>query len=143
MVQVSRSSAGVSPVSCQVDDAPHPGVAGDRGDLGLDLGAGAAGLAAGQGGGQFVESAAGLGQGGAGEAAGLVFVQFDRVGQDGAAVGAVDGAAGVVGGQPGEAVGVDDAAGGGGQGEQVAAVAGRHRSHVVQAGAGQLREVGL
>lgn len=36
----------------------------------------AAGLAAGQGGGQFVEGSTGFGQGGAGEAAGLVFVEL-------------------------------------------------------------------
>ena len=36
----------------------------------------AAGLAAGQGGGQFVEGSTGFGQGGAGEAAGLLFVEL-------------------------------------------------------------------
>src|SRR5680860_1806871 len=61
--------------------------------------------------------------------------------EDGAAFGAVDVAAGVVGAQAGEAAGVDDAAGGGGQGEQVGAVRGGHRPDVAQFRVGQLLEV--
>jgi hypothetical protein len=58
------------------DDAADPGFAGDRGDLGLDLAAGAAGLAAGQRGGQLVQPLAGFGQGGAVEPGGLGGVQL-------------------------------------------------------------------
>jgi len=54
------------------------------------------------------------------------------VGQDDPAVGAVDDAAGVVGAQPG----------GGGHGQQVGAVRGWDRPDVVQAGRGQVGEVG-
>src|SRR6266702_4780623 len=57
------------------DDAAGPGVVQDLYDHGFDLGTCPAGLAAGQGGGQVVHLAGGLGQGGAGEAAGLAFVQ--------------------------------------------------------------------
>ena len=92
------------------DDPPHPGLAGDLLDLGLHLVPAAAGLAAGQGGGQLVEFLAGLGQRGAVEPAGLAGMQFRGVGQDRAPPGAVDLAAGVVGGQPAEPVLVDEAA---------------------------------
>jgi hypothetical protein len=51
------------------DDAADPGLGGDRLDLGGDLVLAAAGLAAGQGGGQFVQLLAGLGQRGAVEPA--------------------------------------------------------------------------
>jgi hypothetical protein len=51
------------------DDAADPGLGGDRLDLGGDLVLAAAGLAAGQGGGQFVQLLAGLGQCGAVEPA--------------------------------------------------------------------------
>ncbi len=57
------------------DDAARPGVMQDPGDLGFDLLAWPAGLAAGQSGGQLVQLAACLGQGCAGEAAGLLVVQ--------------------------------------------------------------------
>ena len=67
--------AGFFSVQLPGDDPPDPGLAGDRGDLGLDLVAGPAGLAAGEGGGQLAEFPAGLGQGGAVEPAGLAFVQ--------------------------------------------------------------------
>ena len=116
---------------------------GDLGNLRFHLGPGAAGLAAGQGGGQLVELPGGLGQRGAVEAAGLMLVQFGGMGQDRPAPGAVDVAAGVAGGQAAEPVLIDDGPGGGGQGEQVAAVAGGHRAHVVQVRAGQQREVGF
>jgi hypothetical protein len=56
------------------DDAARPGVVQDPGDLGFDLLAWPAGLAAGQGEGQLVQLAARLGQGGAGEPASLLFV---------------------------------------------------------------------
>src|ERR1039457_5353177 len=75
---------------------------GDLADLGLDRGTGPPGLAAGQGGGEFVQFLAGLGQGGAVEAAGLMFVELGGMGQDRPAPGAVDGTAGVVGGQAAE-----------------------------------------
>jgi hypothetical protein len=81
------------------DGAAHLGVVEDAGDLGLDLVAGAAGAAAGQGGlqlGQFVQ---GLGQCGVGEAGGLRLVQRAGMGEDGAPAGVVHAAAGVVGGQ--------------------------------------------
>ena len=65
------------------------------------------------------------------------------MGQDRAPPGAVDGTPGVAGGQSAEPVLVDDAARRGGQGEQVTAVAGRHRPHIVQPGARQHREVGV
>jgi hypothetical protein len=54
---------------------PDPGFPGDRGDLGLRLLAGPAGLAAGEGGGQLIQFLAGSGQGGAVEPAGLGLVQ--------------------------------------------------------------------
>ena len=63
-------------------------------------------------------------------------------GRDRPAPGAVDVAAGVAGGQAAEPVLIDDGTGGGGQGEQVAAVAGGHRARVVRVHAGQRREVG-
>src|SRR6266568_8418403 len=44
------------------DDPTHPRIMDDLADLGLDLGAGPAGAAAGQGGGQVVELPGGLGQ---------------------------------------------------------------------------------
>ena len=44
-------------------DPSHPGVVGDRVDLGGDLGGGAAGFATGQGLGQVVELADGFGEG--------------------------------------------------------------------------------
>ena len=53
------------------DDPADPGLGGDRLDLGGDLVLAAAGLAAGQGGGQLVQLLAGLGQRGAVEPAGL------------------------------------------------------------------------
>src|SRR6266568_4151893 len=62
---------GLVTVQVPGDDSPDPGLAGDLLDLGLDLVFAAAGLAAGQGGGQFVEFLADLGQRGAVEAAGL------------------------------------------------------------------------
>ena len=58
------------------DDAVRPGVVQDFADLGFDLLAWPSGLAAGQGGGQLVQLAARLGQGGAGEPAGLLVVQL-------------------------------------------------------------------
>ena len=83
--KISSSSAGRAPGSTHQDrrrslgcvagqlpgdDAADPGLAGDGLDLGLDLVPGAAGLAAGQGGGQLVEFLPGLGQGGAVEPGG-------------------------------------------------------------------------
>lgn len=53
----------------------YPGLAGDRGDLGLDLVPGPAGLAV-KGGGQLVQLPAGLGHGGAIEPGGLDLVQL-------------------------------------------------------------------
>src|SRR6266496_6793387 len=100
---------------------------GDLADLSLDPGTGPAGLAAGQGGGQLIEPAGGPAQGGAVKAAGLMLAEFGGMGQDRPALGAVDGAAGVAGGQLAEAVLIHDGAGAGGQGEQVAAVTGGHR----------------
>src|ERR1035441_6552587 len=120
-----------------------PGFAGDSGDLGLHLLAGAAGLAAAEGGGQLVQLLAGLGQGGAGEPGRLCGVQLRGVGQDRPALRAVDLAAGVVGGQPVEAALIHDGPGRGGQGGQVGAVAGGHRPDVVQAGSGEVGEVVL
>ena len=70
------------------------------------------------------ESLAGLGQGGAVEAAGLGGVQFRGVGQDGAPLGPVGLAAGVERGQGAEPLLVNHGCGGGGQGGQVRAVAG-------------------
>jgi len=59
---------GLGAVQLPGDDPPDPGLLRDCGDLGLDLRPGAAGLAAGQGGGQVVQLPPGLGQGGAAEA---------------------------------------------------------------------------
>src|SRR5712691_12175799 len=58
------------------DDAARPGVVQDLADLGFDLLAWPACLAAGEGGGQLVQLPACLCQGGAGEPAGLLFVQL-------------------------------------------------------------------
>jgi len=69
-------AGGLVTVQLPGDDAPHPGLAGNCLDLGFDLAPGAAGLAACQGGGKFVQLAAGLGQGGAVEPGGLAFVQL-------------------------------------------------------------------
>ena len=137
--QVAGGIAGELPG----DDAADPGVMGDLADLRLDLAAGPAGLAAGQGGGQLIELPGGPGQRGAVEAAGLMGVQLGRMGQDGPAPGAVDDPAGVIGGQLAEPVLINDGPGGRGHGEQVTAVTGGHRPHVVQVRAGQQREVGL
>src|SRR5664279_704126 len=68
--------AGLVAVQAPGDDAPDPADAGDLGDLGFDFGSGPASGAAGQGGAQVVEGPSGFGQGCAGEAAGLVFVQL-------------------------------------------------------------------
>ncbi len=46
-----------------MQDPAQPWVGGDRGDLVVDLGRGSAGLAAGQGVGEFVECFEGFGQG--------------------------------------------------------------------------------
>ena len=104
MLQVRRRSLGWSPVSCQVMTRRTQGLAVIVSISASTLSRAAAGLAAGQGGGQLVEFLAGLGQRGAVEPAGLAVVQFRGVGQDRAALGAVDLAAGVVGGQPAEPV---------------------------------------
>ena len=125
-----------------VDDLADPGVVGDLLDFGGDLVAGAAGFPAGQGGGEVVEFPADLGQGGVGEGAGLVVVQVLRVGEHDPPVLAVDVAVGVDRGQAGEPGLVDGCAAGGGQGEQVGAVAGRDGPDVVQAGRAQVLEVG-
>src|SRR5258708_4737051 len=77
------------------DDAARPGVMQDLADLGFDLRAWPAGLAAGEGGGQLVQLPARLGQGGAGEPAGLLFVQLGGVGEDRPALRALELAAGV------------------------------------------------
>src|SRR5664279_6078628 len=108
-----------------VDDAAQPRVVGDGGDLGLDGGPVAAGFAAGQGRGEFVQQPPGFGQGGAGEGAGLVLVQRLGVGEHDPAGGAVDDTLGVDGAQAG--VTVHRCAPGGGPGEQVGAVTGRDR----------------
>ncbi|HEV3293715.1 MAG TPA: hypothetical protein VG123_32445 [Streptosporangiaceae bacterium] len=70
--EVSRLVPGQLPGA----DTAHPRLGGDRGDLGFDLVAGAAGLAAGQRGGQLAEFLAGLGQRGALEPGRLGLVQF-------------------------------------------------------------------
>ena len=134
---------GLGPGQVPEDDAPHPRLGRDRGDLGFDLVPGAAGLAAGQGRGQLIQFLAGLGQRGAVEPAGLAVAQLRGVGQDGAPLGAVDHPAGVAGGQPAEPVLIHDRAFGGGQPGQVRAVAGGHRPDVVQARGGEVREVRL
>ena len=143
MYQASRRSREVSPVSSQVmtrrTQASWVILAISASTLSL----GAAGLAAGQGGGQLVQLPGGLGQRGAVEAAGLMLVQLRGVRQDRPAPGAVDDAAGVIGGQLTEPVLIDDGPGGRGHGEQVTAVTGGHRPHVVQVRARQQREVGL
>ena len=56
---------GLVTVQVPGDGSPDPGLAGDLLDPGLDLVLAAAGLAAGQGGGQLVQFPAGLGQRGA------------------------------------------------------------------------------
>src|SRR5680860_998209 len=88
------------------EDALYPGVVGDLGDVGLDGGPVSAGLAASQGGGQFVEAAAGFGQGGALKTADLVGVQLGRMGEDGAPLGAIACPADFQGVQAGVTVGV-------------------------------------
>src|SRR5512147_1588901 len=82
------------------DDAPDPGVLGEGGDVLLDLDTGSAGAAASEGGGQVVQLAGGLGQGGALEPGDLGGVQLVGVGQDRPPAGAVDLAAGIDRGQP-------------------------------------------
>ena len=64
------------------------------------------------------------------------------MGQDRPALGAVDLAAGVVGGQSSEAVLIDDGTGAGGQPGQASAVGGGHRPDVAQVRPGQVGEVG-
>ena len=56
---------GLFAVQLPGDDPLHPGLAGDRGDLGFHLVPAAAGTAAGQGSGQVIQLLPGLGQGGA------------------------------------------------------------------------------
>jgi hypothetical protein len=68
-------------------------------------------------------------------------VQFRGVGEDGAAPGAVDVAAGVVSGQPAEPVLTGQGVVRCGQGEQVRAVAGRDGPGVGQPGLREVREV--
>ncbi len=122
------------------DNAACPGVVQDLADLGFHLRPAPPGLAAGEGRGQLVQHPACLRQGGAGEPGCLGGVQLRRVGQDGAALGPVDLAAGVAGGQPPEAVLIDDGAGAGGQPGQAGAVG--HRPDVMQARPGEVGEVG-
>src|SRR5271165_1203904 len=88
MDQASRRSPGGIAGELPGEDAADPGVMGDLGDLGLDLAAGPAGLAAGQGGGQLIQLPGGLGQRGAVEAAGLMGVQLGGMSQDRPAPGA-------------------------------------------------------
>src|SRR5260221_899260 len=57
-------AGGLVTVQLPGDDAPHPGLAGNCLDLGFDLAPGAAGPGACQGGGKFLQLAAGPGQGG-------------------------------------------------------------------------------
>ena len=87
-------------------------------NLGLNGVEPAAGLAAGQGRGEFAEVPGGLGQGLV-EAGGLFGVQVGRVGQDHPPVGAEHECAGVVGAEPWVLVGVDRLPTAGGDGEQV------------------------
>ena len=136
---MARTAAGRGghPGQLPGDDAADPGVMGDPGDLCLNLVPGRAGLAAGQGGGQLVQLPGGLGQRGAAEAADLMLMQLRGARQDRPALGTVDDAAGVIGGQPAEPVLIDDGPRGGGHGEQVTAVTGGHRAHVVQVRARQ------
>ena len=105
------------------DDAAHPGVLDDLGDLGFDLVAGPVGVAPSQGVGQRGELRDRLGQGLV-EAAGLGGVQGGGMGEHYATVGAEDLAAVLQGGQPGEPVGVHQVPVGGGSGQQVRAVRG-------------------
>ena len=123
------------------DDAAGPGLAVTCSIYCGDVLFPAAGLAAGQGGGQLVQLLAGLGQGGAVEAQGLAVVQFRGVGEDGAAPGTVDVTASVSSGQPAEPVLTDQGAVRCGQGEQVRAVAGRDGPDVGQPGLREVREV--
>jgi hypothetical protein len=134
---------GLVAVECPGDDTADPWLGGDRLDLGGDLVLAAAGLAAGQGGGQFVQLLASSGQRGAVESACLAVAQFRGVGEDGAPPGAVDLASGVVSGQAAEPVLIDHGSLAGRQGGQVRAVRGGHGPYVVQPAAGQVREVGL
>jgi hypothetical protein len=105
------------------EDVGDPAGFADRGDLGLDGGAGPAGLAAGQFVGQHAQALPGLGQGLV-EAAGLPGVQAGGVGQDRAAGHPERGDGGVHIAQTGEPVGVHGAVVGAADGEQVGVVAG-------------------
>src|SRR5512135_3894383 len=67
---------GLVAVELPGDDAADPGLGRDRLDFGPDLLPRAAGLAAGQGGGELVELLPGLGQRGAVEPGGLALVQL-------------------------------------------------------------------
>ena len=67
---------GLPAVQLPGDHPPHPGPCGDLPDFGFDLLPGPAGFAAGESGGQLVQLLRGLGEGGAGEPAGLGGVQF-------------------------------------------------------------------
>ena len=100
---------------------------GDLGDLRLHLVPGPAGLAAGQGGGQLVELPGWPWPAWCRQTRGPDCVQLGGMGEDRPAPGAVDDAAGVIGGQLAEPVLIDDGAHGGGHREQVTAVAGGHR----------------
>ena len=104
---------------------------------------GQAGLPAGQRHGELVQLLRGLGEGGAAEPGGLAIVQFRGMGEDGAALRAVGGPAGVEGGQPAEPVPVHGRAPGGGQRGEVRAVAGGHGPDEVQSRGREVSEVRL
>ena len=103
------------------DDAAYPRLGGDRGDLGFDF-VPEAGLPEGQRRGELAQLLRGLGEGGAVEPGGLAVAQFRGVGEDRAALSAVDGAAGIEGGQPAEALFVRDRPLRGGQRGEIRAV---------------------
>jgi hypothetical protein len=108
--QVRRSSAGPQ----------------DAGDLGLDLVAGLAGVAAGEPRRQLGELPAGLGQGLV-EPAGLLVMQVLGVGDHDAALRTQHHLAGLEGLKPGEAAGIDDPVAAVGHREQVGVIRRRRR----------------
>ena len=122
---------GRSPCKGGGDDPGEPAGLEDRGDLGLDLVLGFAGLAPAQAGGQLGELAAGLGQGLV-EAPGLLVVQVLGVGDHDAPLGAEDHLAGLKGAQARKAPVVDGPVAALGHGQQVGMVRGRQRADEVQ-----------
>ena len=124
-----------------LQDPGHPAGIGDLLDLGLDLAAGAAGLAAGQPGGQARQLPVGLGQGLV-EAAGLAGVEGGRVGEDHLVGRAERGSGGFGRGQPAESVRVHQLVAARGDGQQIRVLGGRQRGDVAQPEPGQVVLVG-